>query len=105
MNRAAVIYALVSAVLFGISTPAAKALLGSVHPVVLAGLFYCGAGCGIAVLRRLGTIARPNPAAAEVKLGRRDVPWLAGAIVCGGIVGPVLLMLGLAQTDAAAASL
>ena len=105
MNRTAVIYALASAVLFGISTPAAKALLGSVHTVVLAGLFYCGAGCGVAVLRRLGAIGRTNAHAAEVTLGRSDIPWLAGAIICGGIVGPLLLMLGLAQTDAAAASL
>jgi hypothetical protein len=44
MNRTAVIYALLSAALFGASTPAAKALLGSVQPVVLAGLLYCGAG-------------------------------------------------------------
>src|SRR5260221_8294863 len=34
-----------------------------------------------------------------------DLPWLAGAIIAGGIVGPVLLMIGLARTDAAAASL
>src|SRR2546425_74077 len=43
MNPAAVLAALASAVLFGVSTPAAKALLGMVDPVVLAGLFYCGA--------------------------------------------------------------
>jgi hypothetical protein len=52
MNRAAVLYALVSATLFGVSTPAAKILIGSVHPAVLAGLLYCAAGIGIAVLRR-----------------------------------------------------
>jgi len=51
MNRAAVLAALASAALFGVSTPAAKALLGVVHPVILAGLFYCGAGIGIALLR------------------------------------------------------
>ena len=52
MNRVAVAYALISAALFGMSTPAAKILIGSVHPAVLAGLLYCGAGIGIAVLRR-----------------------------------------------------
>ena len=46
MNPAAVLAALASAALFGVSTPAAKALLGVVHPVMLAGLFYCGAGSG-----------------------------------------------------------
>jgi hypothetical protein len=39
MNRAAILAALASAALFGVSTPAAKALLGVVHPVMLAGLF------------------------------------------------------------------
>jgi hypothetical protein len=44
MHRHAVVLALVSAALFGVSTPAAKALLGSVDPIILAGLLYCGAG-------------------------------------------------------------
>ena len=104
MNRTAVLYALASAALFGVSTPAAKALLGTIHPIVLAGLFYCGAGFGAAVLRRLvpsllGSKTR------EAALGRKDIPWLTGAVAAGGIVGPVLLMAGLAKTDAASASL
>ena len=53
MNRHAVVLALISAALFGASTPAAKALLGSVSPAILAGLLYCGAGLGVAILRRL----------------------------------------------------
>ena len=105
MNRTAVIYALASAALFGISTPAAKLLLGSIDPMMLAGLFYCGAGIGVAALRRFaaGTFTRAE--AAEVALGRRDIPWLAGAIACGGVAGPLMLMFGLARTDAATASL
>src|SRR6478672_11005005 len=104
MNRTAALYALLSAALFGISTPAAKVLVGTVDPVLLAGLLYCGAGIGVAVLRRLAR-AILAPAALEQALRRQDIPWLAGAIVAGGIAGPVLLMLGLARTDAAAASL
>jgi hypothetical protein len=53
MNRTAVLYALTSALLFGLSTPAAKVLVGSIHPVTLAGLLYCGAGVGVAALRRV----------------------------------------------------
>jgi drug/metabolite transporter (DMT)-like permease len=33
------------------------------------------------------------------------MPWLAGAIICGGVIGPVLLMLGLAGMPASQASL
>src|SRR5450432_1209595 len=105
MNNRAIIYALLSAALFGISTPAAKVLLGSVDPTVLAGLLYCGAGIGVAIVRRLaGSILAP-PNAQEVAVGPADLPWLSAAIVAGGIVGPVLLMTGLTHTDAAAASL
>jgi drug/metabolite transporter (DMT)-like permease len=105
MNRHAVVLALMSAALFGVSTPAAKTLLGSVDPIILAGLFYCGAGVGVAILRRVGRSVVSQPHASEVGLSRKEVPWLAGAIAAGGILGPVLLMSGLARTEAATASL
>src|SRR5215831_9083027 len=105
MNRTAILLAFGSAALFGLSTPAAKMLLDAVHPGVLAGLFYCGAGIGVALLRRFQPHLLNPGNAPEVALGRGDVPWLAGAIVAGGIVGPLLLMIGLTQTSAAAASL
>lgn len=105
MNHRAVLLALLSATLFGVSTPAAKALVGVVHPAILAGLFYCGAGLGIAILRRLGHVKGDPPAAIRAALTRSDLPWLLAAILAGGIIGPILLMLGLAHTDAAAASL
>jgi drug/metabolite transporter (DMT)-like permease len=103
VNRSAVLYALISAALFGVSTPAAKVLVGSVDPVLLAGLLYCGAGIGIAALRRnLPSILVTAP---EVALTRAELPWLAGAIAAGGVIGPLLLMAGLARTDATSASL
>jgi drug/metabolite transporter (DMT)-like permease len=105
MNPAAVVAALAAAALFGVSTPVAKALLGVVHPVILAGLFYCGAGIGIALLRGLGGGILKAPAVQQQPLARPDYPWLAGAVALGGIAGPVLLMLGLSQTPPATASL
>lgn len=102
MNRA-ILYAFLSAVLFGVSTPAAKVLVGSVDPAVLAGLLYCGAGVGVAVLRRVWpSIVSGAP---EAAVSRSELPWLAGAIAAGGVLGPLLLMIGLARTDAATASL
>ena len=103
MNRTAVVYALLSAALFGVSTPAAKFLVGSIHPVTLAGLLYCGAGVGLAVLKRfLPSIVTGAP---EVAVSRAELPWLAGAIGAGGVLGPLLLMFGLSRTEAATASL
>ena len=95
--------AILSAFLFGASTPLAKALLGTVDPWLLAGLLYLGAGLGLAILHGARGALRLLPP--EAPLRRSDVPWLAGVIVSGGIVGPLLLMLGLARTDAATASL
>jgi drug/metabolite transporter (DMT)-like permease len=103
MNKGPILFAFASAALFGFSTPAAKVLLGSVHPAVLAGLFYCGSGIGMALLRLLR--ARGHAETREVALRQRDVPWLLGAVVSGGVAGPLLLMIGLAQTEAASASL
>jgi drug/metabolite transporter (DMT)-like permease len=99
-------FALASAALFGASTPLAKLLLGAVDPWLLAGVLYLGAGLGLALarpwLRRLG---EGGAAAAEAPLRRADRPWRAAVVFFGGVLGPVLLMLGLARTDAAAAAL
>jgi drug/metabolite transporter (DMT)-like permease len=105
MTTRPILYALLSALPFGVSTPAAKALLGSAEPAMLAGLLYCGAGLGAAVFRRLLRAMNRDSAPRQAALTRADLPWLAGAIVAGGIVGPLLLMLGLSRTEAAAASL
>ncbi len=102
MGQMAILFALGSAALFGLSTPAAKILLGSVHPAMLAGLLYCGAGLGVGALRLL---RKKNIGTPDVALVRRDIPWLVAAICVGGIVGPLLLLIGLAQTQAATASL
>ncbi len=106
MPTRAVVMALISAALFGLSTPASKALLGTVHPAVLAGLLYLGAGIGVALVRRVTSALRASQdGAGEAALTQRDVPWLAGAILAGGVAGPLLLMTGLARTDASTASL
>src|SRR5574341_593303 len=90
--------ALLAAALFGASTPAAKVLAGEMHPVLLAGLLYAGSGVGLGLWLALRS-GRASP------LRRADLPWLAGAVLSGGIAGPVLLMLGLIATSAATASL
>ena len=95
--------ALASAVLFGASTPFAKLLLGAVDPWLMAGLLYCGAGIGLAGIHLSSAALRIPPVEAPLRLS--DLPWLALVILAGGVLGPLLLMLGLAQTDAATASL
>ena len=95
--------ALASAVLFGASAPFAKLLLGSSDPQLLAGLLYLGAGIGLAI----GQAGRwvLGAGASEAPLRRADLPWLSAVVVFGGVIGPPLLMLGLARTSAASGSL
>lgn len=91
--------ALGAAVLFGAGTPLAKLLLAAdVSPWLLAGLLYAGSGVGLGLYR---LIRRPG----RVRIVPGELPWLAGAIFFGGLAGPVLLMLGLANMPASGASL
>jgi drug/metabolite transporter (DMT)-like permease len=87
--------ALAAAALFGATAPVAKALLAGVSPLVLAGLFYVGAGLGASLFAW-----RTN-----APLQRADTPWLAGIVVAGGVVGPSLLFYGLKRSSASATSL
>src|SRR6185369_15013620 len=96
-------FAILAAVLFGASTPFSKILLGKTEPVLLAGLLYLGSGVGLAIWSGLRWRSRGN--SGEAKLKGSDLPWLVGAIVAGGIIGPVLLMVGLAVTPASSTSL
>lgn len=98
--RAGAVVSIVSALLFGLSAPLAKRLLGTdTDPVLLAGLFYLGAGIGLSI-RRL--FVRPSP---ERALRPKDARVLVSVIILGGILGPALMMLGLEQVDATPGSL
>ena len=96
----AALAALAAAALFGASTPLAKALLRDVPPALLAGLLYLGSGVGLAVVRLLRDRGWRAPG-----LDRAAWRWLWLAILCGGVLAPLLLLSGLARTPAAAASL
>lgn len=91
--------ALLAALLFGASTPLAKALVGVISPLILAGLLYVGSGLGLLAWR---TFRRKS--FAEASLGRHDWTWLGGAVITGGIIGPALLMWGLISVPGATAS-
>lgn len=96
--------ALFAAILFGASTPFAKLLVGGTPPLLLAGLLYLGSGAGLAVLLAVRA-ARGRTDEGAMRIALREAPWLAGAILFGGILGPALLMLGLPQVSGASASL
>ncbi len=90
---------LVAALLFGASAPCSKLLLDSVGPQLLAGLLYLGAFVAVA------PFIATRPRRQEAALQRSDLPRLAVIIATGGIVAPVLLMIGLERVTGVAGSL
>ena len=102
MRRAGILEALLSALLFGAATPVSKRLLADVGPQMLAGLFYLGAAICLAPL-----LACSGRAGSRFALPRDRVNRLrlAGAIAFGGVIGPLLLLLGLERARAASVAM
>lgn len=100
MNNTYVIHALLAAALFGASTPFAKLLVGEMSPWLLAGLLYLGSGLGLAALRLVR-----DRGWTPSGLVKGEWPWLLGAILFGGVAGPLALMFGLTRTSGSTASL
>ncbi|MEA4925200.1 MAG: EamA family transporter [Syntrophomonadaceae bacterium] len=94
---------LTAAVLFGISTPVSKYLLGEIAPISLSALLYLGSGIGLLLWHSLENSEGQDKK--EAKLNKRDLPWLIGAIIAGGIAAPIILMFSLKAAPAATASL
>lgn len=92
--------ALLSAALFGAATPASKALLGSLGAFHLAGLLYLGGAAGVLV-----SLLRDRSRRSPIRMPQANRRHLVGAIVFGGILGPVLLLFGLRLASAASVSL
>lgn len=92
---------LLSALLFGLATPASKLLLGEINPFLLAGLLYLGAAAGVTPLilreRALRQLRR--------RISSRQYLYIAGAVVGGGFLGPSLLLLGLRAAHAASVAI
>lgn len=93
-----VAWCLASAALFGASTPACKLLVGEMGPVTLAGLLYLGAALATAPFARHGGV--PSRQRDPGNLRR-----LAGAVLFGGVLGPVALMASLTAAPSASVAL
>jgi len=95
-----IIAGMASAILFGAATPASKALLGGIQPQALAGLLYLGAALGV-----LPVVIKERAFRWPWRAGRRTFLLLTGAIVMGGILGPLLLLLALRAASSGSVSL
>jgi drug/metabolite transporter (DMT)-like permease len=88
--------ALLSASLFGFSTPFVRRFGEHVGPFATAALLYSGAA--------VASISRKR-ADSEAPMRRRDVPRVVCVALCGALIAPVCLAWGLARTSAMLGSL
>lgn len=95
-----VLLAAVSAALFGMAAPLGKILLRDTNPFLLAGLLYLGASAGL-----LPVVLAKRELSFLLHLDRANRFRLAGAVILGGMAGPVLLLTGLGLASASSVSL
>src|SRR5258707_1316292 len=102
-HRRGAFFGIAAAALFGSSAPVAKLLLPRVGLLPLSGLLYLGAALGLTVFRiARRTTGRRSP---EAPLRRADWWLLLGVVVFGGVLGPVLMLIGLGRLSGLAGSL
>ncbi len=97
--------ALIAALLFGASAPLSKILLGEIAPIPLAAFLYLGSGIGLLGIKIYQRSTQRLADEREAQIKKSDFPWLAGAILAGGVAAPITLLFSLQNTPAATASL
>lgn len=95
-------FGLGAAALFGASAPFAKLLLAGSGPLMLSALLYLGAAAALYVIRQAGAGSRQS---SEARLRQSDWCPLVGMVALGGMLGPLLMLLGLQRISALAGSL
>jgi drug/metabolite transporter (DMT)-like permease len=100
LRMSGIVCALLAALLFGASTPACKRLLDALEPTQLAGLLYLGAALATAPSAILA--GRSHSLFARDRASRLQ---LAGAVLAGGVLGPLLLLFALRLALAGSVSL
>ncbi|MBI5744971.1 MAG: DMT family transporter [Elusimicrobia bacterium] len=94
------LFALAAAVLFAVSVPAGKYLLTHLRPLELSALCYLGSGLGLAAWRIVA-----GGRGGEAPLVRADAPYVAGFVLAGGVLAPLLLFTGLEHASSSSASM
>jgi len=89
-------------ILFGTATPLLKILVDGMAPLLLIALLAIGSGAGVLCWRG---VSGPRFTTGQCCAGRREKYLLAGTVVIGGFVAPVVQCFALTVTAAATASL
>jgi drug/metabolite transporter (DMT)-like permease len=100
MQLPVIFIALLSALLFGAATPFSKNLLTQLTSFQLAGLLYIGAAIGVILI-----VVRDGKFILPWRLDKKNAFRLLGAVVFGGMLGPLALLAGLRLANASSVSM
>lgn len=95
-------YAILAALLYGISSPVSKLLLVEIPPTLMAALLYLGAGVGMLGINLIQVMMKQEKK--EARMTAKELPYIFGMILLD-IAAPILLMIGLTLTTSSNASL
>lgn len=101
-QHTAVLYAVMAAVFYGISSPFSKLLLINLSPAFMAALLYLGAGLAMLAVKAVSKVTKTG--VKEARITKKELPYVIGMIILD-IAAPIFLMLGLTTASAAAVSL
>ena len=94
--------AILAAALYALNSPFSKILLDYMPPTLMAGFLYLGAGAGMLVIALIRRVRGER--GGEAHLTRAELPYTVAMVVLD-IAAPIFLLMGLAATTAANASL
>jgi drug/metabolite transporter (DMT)-like permease len=97
-----ILFAILAAVCYGISSPISKIMLNNISPIFMASLLYLGAGLGMGIVVLIKNSREKLQT--EAKLNRSDSPYIIGMIILD-IIAPIFLMSGLILSSPASVSL
>ncbi|WP_051280379.1 DMT family transporter [Anaerovorax odorimutans] len=98
----AISFAILAALLYGISSPVSKVLLVEIPPTLMAALLYLGAGIGMLGVNLYKVATKKEQL--EARMTVKEMPFIVGMIVLD-MAAPIFLMLGLTMTTSSNASL
>ena len=101
-KQLATFFAILAAALYAVNVPLSKLFLEHVGTTMMAAFLYLGAGLG---LFGIGLFQKASgKAQQQERLTKKELPYTIGMVVLD-ILAPIFLMLGIARTNSANASL
>ncbi|HWT26604.1 MAG TPA: DMT family transporter [Mobilitalea sp.] len=97
-----ILWAILAAALYAISSPISKILLNQIPPTMMAALLYLGAGIGMSVIGLCRH--KTYQLGMENRLTKKELPFTVGMVILD-IAAPIFLMFSLTLSDPANVSL